>query len=222
MLNTLIIVLAAVLLSGLLYFENRGNQKGPILAKTALSLLFVVAVVVQPHPISAFYYCLLAGLIFCLGGDIFLALQQKMMFYIGLIFFLVGHIFYIFGFFYVAQQSQWTWLGFLTMLVISVWVFLWLRPHLGSMKAPVALYIIIITIMISGAWSVLGDPDLALPGRIMVFIGACSFYFSDIFVARDRFLRKEFFNRLIGLPMYYAGQFLLAFSVGLLRYVTTM
>jgi len=26
----------------------------------------------------------------------------------------------------------------------------------------------------------------------------------------------EFFNRLLGLPLYYAGQFLLAFSVGVL------
>ena len=217
MLNTLIIVLAAILLPGLLYYENRVNQKGLLLTKTVLSLLFVIAALVQPHPISMYYYCLLVGLTFCLGGDIFLALPQKMMFLFGLIFFLIGHIFYIFGFFYVAQSSQWTWVGFLTMLVISVWVYFWLRPHLRSMKAPVVLYVIIITIMVTGAWSILGDSNLAQPGRIMVFAGALSFYFSDIFVARDRFLRKEFLNRLIGLPMYYIGQFLLAFSVGLLR-----
>ncbi len=217
MLNTLIIVLAAILLPGLLYYENRVNQKGLMLTKTVLSLLFVIAALVQPHPISVYYYCLLAGLTFCLGGDIFLALRQEMMFLFGLIFFLIGHIFYIFGFFYVAQSSQWTWVGLLTMLVISVWVYFWLRPHLRSMKAPVVLYIIVITIMLSGAWSVLGDSNLDQLGRIMVFTGALSFYFSDIFVARDRFLQKEFLNRLIGLPMYYTGQFLLAFSVGLLR-----
>ncbi|TFG38533.1 MAG: hypothetical protein E4H39_00070 [Syntrophobacterales bacterium] len=50
----------------------------------------------------------------------------------------------------------------------------------------------------------------------MIFVGALCFYFSDIFVARDRFFRKEFLNRLIGLPLYYLGQFLLAFSVGLI------
>jgi hypothetical protein len=27
-------------------------------------------------------------------------------------------------------------------------------------------------------------------------------------------LKKKFINRLIGLPLYYSGQFLLAFSVG--------
>jgi len=217
MLNTLIIVLAAILLFGLLYYENRVNQKGLLLTKAVLSLLFVIAALVQPHPVSVYYYCLLVGLTFCLGGDIFMALRQKMMFLFALFFFFIGHIFYIFGFFYVAQLSQWTWVGFLTVLVISVWIYFWLRPHLRSMKAPVVLYVIIITIMLSGAWSVLGDSNLAQPGRIMVFVGALSFYFSDIFVARDRFLRKGFLNRLIGLPMYYTGQFLLAFSVGLLR-----
>lgn len=217
MLNTLIIVLGAILLISLLYYENRVKQKSLLLTKTALSLLFVIAAMVQPHAISFYYHCLLAGLIFCLSGDIFLALRQKIMFLFGLIFFLIGHIFYIFGFFSVAQSSQWTWLGFLTVLVISVWIYFWLRPHLGSMIVPVVFYIIIITIMFSGAWSILGDSNLAQPGRIMIFIGACSFYFSDIVVARDRFLRKEFFNRLIGIPLYYAGQFLLAFSVGLVR-----
>ena len=85
------------------------------------------------------------------------------------------------------------------------------------MNLPVLLYIIVITLMMSGAWSVLGDGTLALSGRIAVFTGALSFYVSDIFVARDRFLKTEFLNRLVGLPLYYFGQFLLAFSIGFLR-----
>jgi hypothetical protein len=51
----------------------------------------------------------------------------------------------------------------------------------------------------------------------MVFAGAVAFYFSDVFVARDRFVKNEFINRLVGLPMYYAGQFLIAFSLGFLK-----
>jgi uncharacterized membrane protein YhhN len=217
MVNTLIIFAAVILLPGLLYYENKKNQRGLLITKTILSLLFVIAALIQPHHISVYYYCLLIGLTFCLGGDIFLALRQKMMFLFGLISFLTGHILYIFGFFYVAQLNLWMWMGVLTVSVISIWVYFWLKPHLGSMKTPVVLYVIVITIMLSGAWSVLGDYNLARSGRIIVFIGACSFYFSDIFVARDRFLRSEFLNRLIGLPMYYTGQFLLAFSIGLLR-----
>jgi uncharacterized membrane protein YhhN len=216
MLNVLIIILAVILLSGLLYLEKKISPTALVPTKGALSLLFIIAVLVQPHVIPRYYHLLLVGLIFGLIGDVCLALPQQKMFFMGLVSFLMGHIFYVFGFFSVTHTTAWTWVGSLVVLLVSVTVYWWLRPHLGEMKIPVVIYIIVISIMISGACSLLGNPDLAKSGRLMAFLGAVSFYFSDVFVARDRFLKKEFLNRLIGLPMYYAGQFLLAFSVGLL------
>jgi hypothetical protein len=35
---------------------------------------------------------------------------------------------------------------------------------------------------------------------------------SDLFVARDRFVQPGFVNRLLGLPLYYAAQAMLAIS----------
>jgi uncharacterized membrane protein YhhN len=217
MLNILIIVLAVVLLVCLLYFENSGNHKGKLPTKTILSCLFIFTALVQVHPIPVYFYLMLIGLIFCLGGDVFLALPQERMFLLGLVSFLLGHVFYVVCFFYVAGVNQWTMIGCLVGLLVSGLVFGWLRPHLGPMLVPVIAYVIVITVMVVGAWTVLGDTKLSYAGRVPVFIGAVSFYLSDLFVARDRFLRSEFFNRLIGLPMYYCGQFLLAFSVGLLN-----
>ena len=214
--NILIIVLAIILMAGLLNFGKKDNRRGLVPTKTTLSLLFILAVVIQPHPFPSFYHFLLVGLIFCLGGDVFFALPQKRMFLLGLISFLIGHLLYVIAFFSAAEIGQWTWIGTLVAMIISGWVYLWLRPHLGAMNGPVLLYIIVITAMLSGAWSILGDSSLTLTGRVMIFGGAVLFYFSDIFVARDRFLKNSFLNRLVGLPMYYAGQFLLAFSVGVL------
>jgi uncharacterized membrane protein YhhN len=148
---------------------------------------------------------------------VFLALPQKKMFMLGLAAFLLGHVFYVSGFFWAARTCLWTWIGAILSLLVSSAVYKWLRPQLGSMKVPVLFYVIVITVMVIGAWSVLGDDSLALPGRIMVFIGAVSFYVSDIFVARDRFMKKEYLNRLIGLPVYYTGQYLLAFSTAFLK-----
>jgi uncharacterized membrane protein YhhN len=182
----------------------------------ALSSLFVLALLVQPHPIQSYYLFLLIGLLFCLMGDLCLALPQKKMFLLGLVAFLIGHVFYILGFFSVASTSQWTWVGSLIVILVSGLVYFWLKPHLGSFNLPVLFYVIVISVMVSGAWSILADSDLVFSGRIMAFAGALSFYFSDVFEARDRFLRKQFLNRLAGLPMYYTGQFLLAFSVGFL------
>jgi uncharacterized membrane protein YhhN len=217
MLNILIVGLAVILLLGLLYFEKNGNQKGKLPTKTILSCLFIFTALVQAHLIPVYFYILLFGLIFCLGGDFFLALPQERMFLLGLVSFLLGHVLYVVGFFYVADVSQWTWVGCLVGLLVSGLVFWWLRPHLGSMLIPVIAYIIVITVMVIGAWTVLGDTKLGYAGRLLVFIGAVSFYLSDLFVARDRFLKSEFTNRLIGLPMYYCGQFLLAFSIGLIK-----
>jgi uncharacterized membrane protein YhhN len=217
MLNILIVGLAVILLLGLLYFEKNGNQKGKLPTKTILSCLFIFTALVQAHLIPVYFYILLFGLIFCLGGDVFLALPQERMFLLGLVSFLLGHVLYVVDFFYVADVSQWTWVGCLVGLLVSGLVFWWLRPHLGSMLIPVIAYIIVITVMVIGAWTVLGDTKLNYAGRLVVFIGAVSFYLSDLFVARDRFLKSEFTNRLIGLPMYYVGQFLLAFSVGLIK-----
>jgi uncharacterized membrane protein YhhN len=215
MVNSVIIVIAVVLLAGLIFFEKTGNRKGVIPTKTILSLFFVIAVIVQPHPVPSYYHLLLAGLILCLIGDFFLALPQKLMFLAGLISFLLGHVLYVLAFFSVASISGLIWPGVAVVLLISGSVFLWLRPHLGGMKIPVFAYVVVISIMVVGAWAILIDSGLSCEGRIVIFVGALLFYVSDIFVARDRFYRKEFLNRSIGLPLYYAGQFLLAFSVGL-------
>jgi len=144
---------------------------------------------------------------------VFLALPQERMFLFGLVSFLLGHVCYVVCFFYVADLNPWTWGGSAIGLAISGLVFFWLRPHLGSMLVPVIAYIIVITAMVIGAFTVLGDTALHSTGRLMVLFGAVSFYISDLFVARDRFLKTEFANRILGLPLYYAGQFLLAFSV---------
>ena len=83
------------------------------------------------------------------------------------------------------------------------------------MKLPVLAYVAVITLMVVGAWAVFERPSsLPLTGKTLIFWGAVLFYLSDLFVARDQFIRQAFSNRLIGLPLYYTGQFLLAFSPG--------
>ncbi len=217
MLNLLIVILALILLCGLLYFEKGENQTGRLLTKTPLSTLFIIAAMIQPHPLASFFYLMLIGLIFCMAGDICLVFPQKAMFLTGLFAFLVGHIWYAVAFFYTAAIHQLAWIGFLVVLLTGGWIFFWLKPHLGSMKLPVLLYIIFISLMVCGAWTVIGDANLSRSGRIFVFAGAVLFYFSDLFVARQRFVKKAYLNRLFGLPLYYAGQFLLAFSTGILK-----
>jgi hypothetical protein len=71
--------------------------------------------------------------------------------------------------------------------------------------------------MVSGAGVVFWESSFQISGRVFILIGSLCFYFSDVFVARDKFIKVEYRNQLLGLPLYYTGQFLLAFSVGLLK-----
>jgi len=215
--NTIILIIAPILLIGLLYFEKQNNTKGVLPVKTTMSCLFILTAVVQPHLIAGYALFVLVGLVFCLGGDVFLALPQKKMFLLGLVSFLIGHVFYVVAFFTVAGVNTFAIIGTLLTIGVSIGVFTWLKPHLGSMKIPVIFYVIVISVMLCFAWSIMGESDLAKNGRLLVFFGALSFYLSDLFVARDRFLKDEFLNRLVGLPLYYGGQFLIAFSVGYLH-----
>jgi hypothetical protein len=56
-----------------------------------------------------------------------------------------------------------------------------------------------------------------MSGRTLILVGSLCFYVSDVFVARNKFIKEEYTNRFLGLPLYYTGQFLLAFSIGLLK-----
>jgi uncharacterized membrane protein YhhN len=217
MMNILIIILGIILLSGLLYYEKKNDRKPLLIVKSFLSLLFVITALLQPHPVPAYYHILFVGLIFCLIGDVCLALPQEKAFKAGLVAFLIGHVFYIFSFSSLIQIDQWiSGLSFY-LFGISALIFLWLRPHLKSMLIPVLLYILVITVMVSGAWAVFLKSSFQTSGKTLLLAGSLCFYFSDVFVARDKFIKEEYRNRLLGLPLYYAGQFLLAFSIGVLK-----
>lgn len=214
--NVFIIIFGVILLSGLLYYEKKRVGKPLLVVKSVLSFLFVVTALLQPHSVPIYYRYLLIGLIFCLIGDVCLALPREKAFRAGLFVFLIGHVFYILSFSSLIHFSRWFSIGLFIISGISAFVFFWLRPHLKSMLIPVLLYVVVITVMVIGAWAVSWKSSFRTPGRILILAGSLCFYFSDVFVARDKFIKEEYQNRLLGLPLYYAGQFMFAFSVGLL------
>ena len=217
MINVFIIFFAIILLGGLLYFERKGNKRSHLITKSILSLLFVATAFLQPPLVPKYYHYLLAGLILCLIGDVCLALPGNKFFRVGLVVFLLGHVFYIISFLSLITLGRWISPVAFIIFAFSAGVFFWLRPYLQAMLVPVLFYILVITLMLCGAWAVFQKSSFLVSATSIIFVGAFCFYVSDIFVARDRFIKEEYLNRLIGLPLYYLGQFLLAFSVGLLQ-----
>ncbi len=213
--NLYILIPAAALLVALLLAERGdGDWSRVLLFKTPLSLLFVLAAVVQPHPLNSYYQLVLGGLVLGVMGDVCLALPGRGWFRAGLVSFLLGHVMYVLAFMSVCADERWLQPEVLAFLLIGGLIFRWLRPHLGSMRAPVIAYIVVITAMMISAWLASRSPLVPEAGAWLILKGAALFYLSDIFVARQRFVEQGYINRLIGLPLYYAGQFLIAFSVG--------
>ncbi|HAR97924.1 MAG TPA: lysoplasmalogenase [Syntrophus sp. (in: bacteria)] len=216
---TTIVILgfAVVLLGGLLLAEKKESLKGILLTKPLLSGLFIATALAQSHPAGPYFYLILTGLVLCFAGDICLAFFfNRRVFAAGLAFFLTGHLAYIAAFFIAAGVNAGTWVSVAAVSFISLYVFVRLRPHLGSMAGPVIAYVAIISLMVVGAASLAVRPDFSVQARALVMAGSILFYASDLFVARHRFVKKSISNRYAGLPMYYAAQFMLAFSVGLI------
>ncbi|MHB8910227.1 MAG: lysoplasmalogenase [Syntrophales bacterium] len=214
MIDIVILTAAAVLLGGLLYFEKRESTPGRVLTKPLLSALFVVVALTGPRAETGYFGWVLAGLLFCMAGDVFLIFSASpRLFLAGLVAFLTGHILYATAFFLASHAGTLTWIAGACVLAASGAIFAWLRPHLGRMLIPVGAYVAVITVMVIGASSVMGERAADLTGRTFVFLGAILFYVSDVFVARQQFVTGHYLNRLIGLPLYYAAQFMIAFSI---------
>ncbi len=216
MVNVVIAVLASGLLAGLLIAEKHTSTVRILIFKTPLSALFVLVALLQPHPVESYYHWVLAGLVCGLLGDVCLALKGDNTFKAGLGVFLLGHVLYVAAFTGLTLPPDWLTFAHPLIVAVSLGIFLWLRPHLGAMTIPVGLYVLVISLMVAAAWVAFLNPDLNSKGALALLVGALCFYASDLFVARERFVKSQFANRLLGLPLYYLGQFLIAFSVGLI------
>lgn len=205
--------LATALLATLLFFEKKEITAGKAISKLLLSSMFVGAALAAPSPHAPYYRPLLAGLVFCLAGDILLAFPALTCFRLGLIAFLIGHIFYAVAFFPFLKAGPASLAALPVTAAAALITYRILSPRLGDMKIPVIAYIGIISIMVYLAFGATQDPKIPESVGLLIFGGAMPFYISDLFVARNRFISKAFINRLIGLPLYYGGQFMLAISV---------
>lgn len=146
------------------------------------------------------------ALFFCLGGDIALDLNTESSFAIGLFLFLTGHVFYMIFYFLNARR---TFNGFLRMFILllytGIMAFL-ILPKTGDMMLPVAIYLVIITLMGISAGFFYGVTT-------SVFTGAIIFIISDSIIAVDRFLVDIPQQTVYVMITYYLGQLLMVAGV---------
>ena len=205
---------AVLLLVGVsleLAVDVRGRHGVFYLGKPLASTVFVAVAIHQNALHSGYGQAIFVGLILSWFGDIFLIPKgAKRWFAAGLVSFLLGHIAYVIAFFVYGGDIYLLGLSVPAVSVPAILVLRWLWPHLDlPMRSPVVAYVVVISMMLSAAHMAFQRDK-----NHVILLGAMLFYLSDLFVARHRFVCPERVNRLVGLPLYYAGQFMLAVTVG--------
>lgn len=204
-------VASVVCLALVLVGEARDGRRLILTFKPLASAGFLgLALALGALEAGAYGGWILAGLVGCWFGDVFLmARGTGGLFLAGVGSFLLGHVFFVVAFAAVGVDVTWTLAGAAGVAVSSGLVARWLLPHVsGGMRVAVVAYVLVISAMVAGAAGVVGAG-----GKPLVLVAALLFYASDLSVARERFVTKAVFNRLWGLPAYYAGTLCFAWTL---------
>ena len=146
---------------------------------------------------------ILAGLAFSLVGDVVLEASDSL-FVVGLLAFLVAHLWYIAAFLSVTRR-----LDLLRALPFAAWgigAYLVLQPNLGDMAAPVGAYVVVICSMMWRASARVGEGGVTRPDQWAALIGAILFALSDTLIALNRFNAPIAGARYVIIGLYCLGQ----------------
>jgi uncharacterized membrane protein YhhN len=166
-----------------------------------LVALIATAVALTPvHDAGARRVWFVAALVWSLAGDVFLMLPADM-FVAGLAAFLVGHVCYVGGFWTKGPTNG------MALAIASAAVVVFVTPVarrvLSALRdrreppLPVALYIIVISVMLASALST---------GNWVAGVGAVLFVWSDTMIAWNRFVRPFRAADLGIMVTYHLGQ----------------
>ena len=208
MIELVVVAVTVGAVASLLAAIRAGDRVQEVASKAVASASFVALGLLRVDGAGAVGGWIVAGLVLCAGGDLLL-LGSGRSFDLGLLSFLLGHCAYIGAFATALPPSAWWRLAVVPLVLAAAGALRWLWPHLGRRRLPVVAYIVAISVMVWGAVAVVRAG--ALPATVAP--GAILFYLSDLAVARHRFVKAEFLNRGIGLPLYYAGQVLITMAI---------
>ncbi len=196
--------------------EFRKTQRQIYVIKPLATLLVIAVALLSFHEARVnltYAVGALIGLALSFGGDIALMFQaNRKAFMIGLVLFLLAHVAYAVTFtLLLGSLGAIVWLAALVLVALGVGIYLVFRSGLGTMKVPVIVYIVVISVMVNQAAATFDSSAFSAGQAWMIAIGAVLFYVSDVILAANRFWKPFQYNR-ISLAFYYAGQFLIALA----------
>jgi len=162
---------------------------------------------------------LLTALIFSWLGDVLLILTNRaeLFFILGLVSFLISHVFYVVLFYKQASSKALNpklfGLGIAITLVYLVTFLALILPYLGALKLPVVVYGLVISIMLAAA--IRGALIWKPKANFLILFGAIWFVASDSLLAFNKFYNEFAFAGFLIMITYLAAQYFI--TRGLLR-----
>lgn len=204
------LLLSGVAVTALVLCDYFRLRPGRYLFKPLAAAAFLWLALSLDATATAYGSWLLAALVCCMIGDLFLMPDSERAFLAGLTAFLCGHLLFAVAFLQLPLNVTALMVSSVPALLLLVVVLRWLAPHVNrEMKIPVALYIVVITAMLMCAGLTVGQP-----AAVAILAGAWGFAISDVAVARAQFVHPDSrSNGLWGTPLYFFSQMVLASSV---------
>lgn len=189
--------------------EGPNGTVGRIL-KMAASTAVIAFLLLSAQEPSPYMWMLLGALTLSWVGDLALSFTGRKAFIVGLVAFAAAHIVYTGAFLVRGSLDPIVLvLAGAVMTAFGVVILQWLGPHRPrELRLPLIVYVVVISAMVTAAFATQGENlDPRIP------LGALAFAASDVLVARQQFVTSTPWNRIVGLPLYFAAQLLLAASV---------
>ena len=180
-----------------------------------LPVLFYAVVKSDPFETKKW---LLFALLFSWIGDCILMFAEKgeLYFIFGLIAFLIAHILFIRLFFRQKSENKHSknplfWIGFIGIIIYLVSMLVFLFPTLGSLKFPVGIYAMTISIMLVIALK--GAFNWKNSSKYIVLLGAVFFVTSDSILAINKFHSPITLATFWIMLTYLIAQFCIAYGI---------
>ncbi|HPJ35372.1 MAG TPA: lysoplasmalogenase [Spirochaetota bacterium] len=181
---------------------------------TALAVFIVLSslIVYGADRYSLFVF---ASLIAALIADTLLMIEEISLLKNGMVFFILGHLFYAAAFCYDITFSAWNSVLLIILLVVNFIHLRLMKKHAGRMFIPVVFYVIIIDIM--GYLAIIKLNSGAGSFGITVALAAVLFWTSDFILSVNAFVKTIPHSTVYTWLFYAPAQLLFAWSAVLIN-----
>lgn len=179
--------------------------------------VFIVLSSIGCYGMSEYSILVFSSLIAALIADTLLMIEETSYLKNGIIFFMLGHLFYVAAFSFDFSFQRWNIALIILVVIINIVHIRLMKKYAGSMFAPVAVYIIVIDIM--GYLAITKFNNGTGAYEISVAIAAVLFWISDFILSINAFVKKIPHSTVYTWLFYAPAQLLFAWSTVLINHV---